>query len=389
MQNILFVHSNNYDIGGSDYCLFKLVTTIDRNKFNPFLLLGLDTKIANRYRAAGIPVIIKPMLRLRKTKNPIYHARYLLQFMPTVRSIMELIKKYDIDLIHSNDFQDLYGGAAAQQAGIKSIQHIRLIMEGQTILRKSISSFILQSNNRIAVVSDAVGRKMFARKGRVPPKVVTCYDWLDMERVGHARNEESFRAQIGVKENQPLIGAIGRLEPWKGQHVFVKAAALVSKDCPEARFVIVGGKVSGRGRELYEQELKRLASELNIENQLVFRGHRMDIANVMSSLNVYVHCSTDPDPLPGVVMEAMACARPVIGPRAGGVPEEIEENITGYLYEPGNEKAMAGFIKKLIANPQRAEQLGMAGKRRAERIFNKNTLCRQMEELYKEILYAN
>jgi len=183
-----------------------------------------------------------------------------------------------------------------------------------------------------------------------------------------------------------LIGAVGRLEPWKGQHVFVKAVAEVANFYPDARFVIVGGKVIGRGREKYEDELRAIASELQIENKLYFAGHRKDISNVMSALDIYVHCSVEPDPLPGVVMEAMAMAKPVIGPRAGGVPEEIDEGKTGLLYEPGNHQDMANSICRLIGSPDLAKAFGYAGKQRANTVFNKEYLCRHMENVYEEML---
>ena len=64
----------------------------------------------------------------------------------------------------------------------------------------------------------------------------------------------------------------------------------------------------------------------------------------MRALDIYVHCSVDPDPLPGVIMEAMEMGKPAIGPRAGGVPEVIDDGKTGLLYKPGDFQALsAGF----------------------------------------------
>ncbi|HUU41341.1 MAG TPA: glycosyltransferase [Desulfatiglandales bacterium] len=384
--NILFIHANNYDIGGSDYCLLKLAATLDRTRFNPIVLLGLETEVADKYRAHGIPLKIIPMYRVRKIKAPGYQFKFVFLFFPTVLKIASLIKKYQIDIVHSNDFLDIYGPIAARLIGVKSIQHDRLIMRRPVWLKQLLCAFIRKINHRIAVVSDGVARAMFSKNHKVHAKVVTCYDWLDMEMVGHGEGSNEFRNEIGVGEEHVLIGAVGRLEPWKGQHVFVKAAAEVANSYPDARFVIVGGKVIGRGREKYGDELRTIASELQIENKLSFVGHRKDISNVMSALDIYVHCSVEPDPLPGVVMEAMAMAKPVIGPRAGGVPEEVEEGVTGFLYEPGDNEDMAIAICKLIASPQLAENFGIAGKKRAYTVFGKGALCRHMENVYEDML---
>lgn len=387
--NILFIHANNYDIGGSDYCLFKLAATLDRTRFNPIVLLGLETEIADKYREHGIPLKIIPMYRVRKIKSPSYQLKFVFLFFPTVLKIVSFIKKYQIDIVHSNDFLDIYGPISARLTGVKSIQHDRLIIRKPVWLKKLLCAFVVGFNHRIAVVSDSVARAMFSRNGNVHTKIITCYDWLDMEMVRHNEGSSEFRREIGVSEEHVLIGAVGRLEPWKGQHVFIKAAAQVADLCPEARFVVVGGKVMGRGRENYEAELKALSSDLQLDGRLIFAGHRNDISNIMDALGMYVHCSVEPDPLPGVVMEAMELGKPIVGPRAGGVPEEIDDGKTGLLYDPGDHQEMAKAICRLIASPDLAKSFGVAGKHRASTIFNKVTLCRHMENVYEDMLNGN
>ncbi len=384
--NVLFVHANNYDIGGSDYCLFKLVLALDRSRFNPVVLLGLETEIVDKYRKHGIPLMIIRMLRVRKIADPRYQLKFVCLFLPTVLKIMKLIRKYKIDIVHSNDFLDIYGPIAARLACVKSIQHDRLIMLRPVWLKTFLCYIIRKFNHRIAVVSDVVGREMFSKNGKVHPKVVTCYDWLDMDMVGHNVEKREFRKEIEVSEKYVLIGAVGRLESWKGQHVFIRAAAEIAKVFPNAKFVVVGGEVKGRGREKYGETLRSLATKLKIDNKICFAGFRNDISSVMSSLDIYVHCSVEPDPLPGVVMEAMAMGRPVVGPNAGGVPEEIDEGKTGLLYEPGNHQDMANSICRFIGSPDLAKAFGDAGKQRANTVFNKEYLYRHMENVYEEML---
>ena len=198
--NILFIHANNYDIGGSDYCLFKLVAALDRNRFNPLVLLGLETEIIEKYREHDIPVKIITMNRVRKTKNLLYQLKFVSLFFPTVLKILSLIRKYQIDIAHSNDFLDIHGPIAAKLAGVKSIQHDRLIMHRPVWIKKILCAMVEKLNNRIVVVSDGVARAMFSKNRRIHPKVVTCYDWLDMDIVGHSEGKGQFRKEIGVDE---------------------------------------------------------------------------------------------------------------------------------------------------------------------------------------------
>jgi len=386
IKNILYLHANNTDIGGADFCLFKLASSLDRSKFRPFVALSLPTSIIKLYERAGIPTKIIKMKRLKRTENPFYIISYFAVFFLTVFRIYKFIKKENIELVHSNDFQDIYGALASRLAGALSIQHIRLIMVSPKLLRIMLTMFIGIMNNRIITVSDGVARSMFSRNGKFHKKVVTCYDWLDMDAVEHARVGKDIRREFNIPENAPLIGVVGRLEHWKGQHVIIKASPLVVEQFPEARFMIIGGIVEGRNRERYSEELKKLASEMGTLDRIIFTGHRNDIANVMSSLDIFVHTSVLPDPLPGVVMEAMLCARPVIGSNAGGVPEEIENGATGLLYAPGDHVEMAEAILYLLKNPAIAREMGQAGKMRAIAVFSKETLMKKMEEIYYSLL---
>jgi glycosyltransferase involved in cell wall biosynthesis len=78
--------------------------------------------------------------------------------------------------------------------------------------------------------------------------------------------------------------------------------------------------------------------------------------------------------------------RPAIGPRAGGVPELIDEGKTGLLYNPGDYQTMAKTICRLIASPELARDYGVAGKQRALTVFNKEHLCKKMENVYEDML---
>ena len=384
--NIVFIHANNTDIGGADFCLLKLVASLDRKRFNPLVLLGLETEITEKYRAQGIPVKIITMIRIRKSINLLYGLKFILFFFPGVMRIVSLLKRHQTHIVHSNDFLDIYGPIAARLARVKSIQHVRLIMHRPVLIRNILRAIIQKLNNCIIVVSNGVGQAMFSKNTRLHPKVITCYDWLDMGIVGHCEGTGEFRSEIGVSKELVLIGAVGRLEPWKGQHIFIKAAALVANYHPQTRFVIVGGKVSGRGREKYGDVLRTLASDLKIDDRIHFAGYRNDISNVLAALDIYVHCSVAPDPLPGVVMEAMAMGKPVVGPRAGGVPEEIEDGKTGLLYNPGDYQDMAKTICRLISSPDLAKDYGVAGKLRAMTVFNKDLLSRRMQQVYEGVL---
>ncbi len=383
---VLYVHANNTDIGGADYCLFKLASELDRKRFRPIICLSKKTDIFDLYRKAGIKTYLVNMERIKKNKNPLFLLKLLVKIIPTVMCLRKIIKKEGVDIVHGNDLLDIYGPMAGKLANVPVTQYVRWIIVSPVWMKKIITCIVLIINDMIITVSNGVAKEMFSKDGAVLPNITTCYDWIDMDKVGHSEKGADIRMEYDIPPDVPVVGCVGRLEYWKGQDVFIKAAAEVLSHFPETRFLVVGGGVEGRGREAYAVQLKALARELNIEDKVIFAGHRSDISDVMKSFDIFVHSSITPDPLPGVVMEAMYCSRPVVGADAGGVPEEVAEDITGLLYPPGNHRQMADKIIYLLGRPKVARQMGERGKKRVKKIFDKNILCARMEDIYKNLV---
>ncbi len=389
LKTILYVHANNTDIGGADYCLFKLAAALDRKKFRALVCLSRKTEILDLYEQEGIETRIIAMERIKKSFNPFYLGRLALNFFPTVRTLRTIIRNENVDLVHGNDLLDVYGPVAGMLENIPTTQYVRWILESPTWLKRLITRIVYHINHRVMTVSNGVAITMFAPDGIVLPKVVTSYDWMDMAAVGHKEKSSDIREEYQIPAKAPLVGCVGRLEAWKGQDVFIRSAAAVLKQIPDARFLVVGGTVDGRGRESYGDRCKSLTRELGISSRIIFTGHRSDISAVMNSLDVFVHASVSPDPLPGVVMEAMASNTPVVGADAGGVPEEMENRVTGLLYPPGDADHMAANIIWMLEHPGEAAGMGRAGYQRVNDLFNKVNLCRHIEQIYETMIQHN
>jgi len=383
---VLYVHANNTDIGGADYCLFKLAAELDPDKFRPIVCLSEKTEIVDLYNRAGIKTYIIEMARIKKSKNPFFLLKLIMKFVPTVDRLYKIIKNEQVDIVHGNDLLDIYGPIAGKIAKIPTVQYVRWILVSPSWLKKLLTFIVYIINDQVMAVSNGVANEMFSRNGVVLPKIITCYDWIDMDRVGHSEKGNDIKSEYNIPQNVPVVGCVGRLEYWKGQEVFIKAAAEVLEQFPEARFLVVGGGVKGRGREAYIDQLKELGKKLNITHRIIFTGHRSDILNTMNSIDIFIHTSITPDPLPGVIMEAMYCSRPVIGADAGGVPEEVLDGVTGWRYTPGDNRELAKKIICLLERPELASQMGDAGKKRVEEVFNKKKLCTRIENIYIKLV---
>ena len=139
---VLYVHANNMDIGGADYCLFKLASELDKELFRPVVCLSEKTEILDLYNKAGIKTYLIDMERIKKNKDPIYLLKFLFKFIPTVQRIRKIILYEQVDVVHGNDLLDIYGPIAGRLSRIPVTQYVRWILVSPVWLKKLLTSSI-------------------------------------------------------------------------------------------------------------------------------------------------------------------------------------------------------------------------------------------------------
>jgi glycosyltransferase involved in cell wall biosynthesis len=179
------------------------------------------------------------------------------------------------------------------------------------------------------------------------------------------------------------VGVIGRLAPWKGQHVFLQAFARAFPEPSDVRAVVIGGALFGE--DDYERRLHRLADDLGIERRVDFVGHLDDPTDARAALDVVVHCSTIPEPFGQVVVEAMATGVPVVAAATGGPAEVITDGQDGLLARPGDPDALASCLVRLADDLPLRRRLAAEGRRRA-RDFSPEQAAVGVLACYDEVL---
>jgi glycosyltransferase involved in cell wall biosynthesis len=176
----------------------------------------------------------------------------------------------------------------------------------------------------------------------------------------------------------PLIGMFGRICPWKGQDVFLRAIAQV----PGACAVIAGGALFGE--EEHEHRMKALAHELGVADRVTFAGHVDEVVAIMAACDVVVHCSTAPEPFGRVIVESMFVGTPVIASDAGGAREIVTNNVTGQLTPMNDAPALAAAIRRYLEEPDWARTVAAKAQTDAEQRFS----AQAMTERFNEILHT-
>ena len=385
-HTVVFVQPTS-EIGGSDIALYRLVTNLDRSTYRPIVVVPREGPLTAKFRQAGVHVVVQPMAQLRSVRDPLYHIGYLLRFWPSVLRLALLLRRERAEIVHSNSLYCLQGAWASLFAGVPHVWHVREIPDAPRPLRTLLLAMTVRLSSRVVAMTDAVATMFDGRSRRRAAKVMTVPDGIDLSVFHPGRDGGRIRRDLHIPANVPVAGFVARLDPWKGADVFVRAAAAAAKRLPEAQFIVCGGELPGY--EAHAAELRRLAAELDLDGRMHFTGWTYsvdDIPDVMAAIDVLVHTSVRPEPFGLVLVEAMATAKPVVAARQGGVPEVVDEGVTGLLTEPGDARAAAEAMLDVLSDASRAASLGAAGRARAEELFDVRTYVRRIEAMYSTIL---
>jgi glycosyltransferase involved in cell wall biosynthesis len=173
-----------------------------------------------------------------------------------------------------------------------------------------------------------------------------------------------------------------RLNKNKGIEYFLQAAAIVRRQCPRARFLIVGGSYF---EPEYKPALERLAANMNLSDVVVFTGERNDIPDVLQEIDISVLPSLS-EGLSNSLLESMAAGLPIVATNVGGNPEIVQDGRTGLLVPPRNAEALSTAIIRILQNPDLARRFGEKGYDRVKENFALTATVQRTEDLYMTLL---
>jgi L-malate glycosyltransferase len=224
--------------------------------------------------------------------------------------------------------------------------------------------------------SDAIARILEA-DGIAPGRIVTVHEGIDVARIAHIP-PISIHAELWLPSHAPVVMNIGALVAHKGQRHLIEAAAILMRDVPDVRVVILG---EGSLRGALEQQVRHL----HLEKHVLLPGFRADVLALLKSADIFV-MSSETEGLGTSVLDAMACARAVIGTTAGGIPEIIDDGVTGLLVPARDPEALAGAMKALLANEPLRSTMGAAGLARARERFTVERMIEGTLRVYERVL---
>ena len=369
-MNVLYL-DHATELGGAEHSLLALLRTLDRARAAPTLACP-PGRLAERAQALDVPVIDLSLEKLR-SRNPLASFARLRR---GARRLREELAQGSFGVVHANTLRAaVYAGQAAKPAGVPFVWHVR---------DYDVPAFVRAALMRSCDVAVATSQFMADALGS-GSKIRLIPNGIDPSDAPADSAFAAFREALGIAPQTPVVGCLGRIRPWKGQGYFLRVAARLAAELPQAVFLIVGGTLFPDPGRDYVAELEDEAARLGVRDRVVFTGHRDDPLAALGAMDVVVNCSEN-EPFGRVLIEAMACRRPVVAFRSGAVPEIVDDGNTGLLVSFGDVAAMAQAVLDLVRNPERAEAYGEAGRQRVAAYFTLAASTARIHALYDELV---
>jgi glycosyltransferase involved in cell wall biosynthesis len=233
------------------------------------------------------------------------------------------------------------------------------------------------TGTRFIAISEHIKRVLTDCFCMHPGDIRVILNGVNIERFRMLTDKERARARarFGISEGHKVVCAVAALIPEKGISYLLQAAQPILDAHPDTVFLIAG---DGRLSDQLAQE----ARDLGIAGHVVFLGLLPDVAELIATSDVVVVPSVWQEPAGLVVVEALASGRPVVATRVGGIPEYVEDGISGVLVEPRSAEQIALAVNKLLATPELAEGIGRAGRRLAVSNFTIERWVSETLEIY-------
>lgn len=357
----------NFRIGGTERQVANLVVRIDPSRFELHLgCLSQSGELLQELESLQVP---RPEFQISRL--------YGWSTWCQAKRLAEYIKAHNIQIVHSYGFYaNIFAIPAARLARAVVVASIRDTGEVLTPMQRRVQKAICRLADCVLVNAEAI-RSALIHQGYGTSNIEVIRNGIALGTF-EGKSRAGVRNALGIGESDRLILVSSRLNRMKGIEYFLEAASAVSRKIREAKFLIVG---DGADRA----PLEKRASELKLNDRVVFTGFRTDVPDLLSEASLSVLPSLS-EGLSNSLLESMASGVPVVATSVGGNPEVVEDGVTGILVPPRDPEALAVAMTRILADQSLASRFGEAGKKRVATLYSIERNVRETEQLYESLI---
>jgi glycosyltransferase involved in cell wall biosynthesis len=352
--------------GGAQEHVFNIVTRVDRERFDVSVVSLSPGSAVRKIERSGVPACV-----IDTGADDDAAVAELAAYLATVRAQVVHNHMYRAEVVGTRAALAVAATGRPRPLVVSTVHSSRIRSYEDRDLIRALTP---QIDHLIAVSRSIVNK--ISDEGRTGSPVSLIHNGVDLDRYAEQDACCTLHEEYGMAPSAPIVGVVGRLEPEKGHPTLLDAWPLVLAQVPEAYLLVVG-----EGSRL--EALQEQARALGISSKVVFTGRRDDVPAVTAALDVAVLPSyREAQGL--TILEAMALSRPVVASNVGGIPEMVEDGVTGLLVPPHQPEPLAEAIVRLLRDHPLADTLARAGHDLVHRKFCVEAMVHAIEDLYEE-----
>jgi glycosyltransferase involved in cell wall biosynthesis len=382
---VLFVN-HTAEVSGAERSLLSLLAalpeTVERRAAVP------SGRLVGEIERLGIPV--SPILGTAGSLrlHPLHTPRAVAEMSLAALQVRRIARRHDVDLVHANSIRAgiVLGLGRLSRA---TVVHIRDCLPPGPLATASLR---LIAATATTVVANSGYTARSVKTAAPGAHVEVVHNPVDLTLWDPARiDRAAARARLGAAgERRLLLGVVAQLSPWKGQGTAIEALRLLCDQGIDAHLLLIGSakfvaRATRFDNEAYVADLRAQVAQAGLEERVSWLGEREDVPELVRALDILLLPSLE-EPFGRALIEAMALGVPVISTDVGGPLEIIEHGREGYLVSPHEPAAWAQAIGRIAESPDRAREMGLAGRRRVQAAFTAEHHAARMLDVYERAL---
>lgn len=377
-------------MGGVQFSTLYLVQHLDSTLWEPTVICPEEGDLTDACRRSGIAVHILKCPAWRSTSfrigrdtarlpNPL---AWLWDGWATgvaAQRLARFLKQASPDLVVTKGLSShFYGGLAARQSGIPCVWHVQDFVSERfwKIYQRLFGQVARWIPDHIIVDSACISRQLHRK---VQDRISIIHNGVDTEVFRPDVDGRAIRREIGIPVDAMVIGHIGRMTPWKGQHYLLRAFAGIAGVMENVYLLFVGAPVFDSNA--YERDLLNLTAKLGLSDRVKFAGYRHDIPFVLAAMDVFAFTSVEKDTSPLTLLSAMSSGRPIVAFDIEGVQELLPAH-EQCVVPVGQVNALARSIIKLLSNAALRQRLAASARQLAETEFGIDKYVARVERAF-------
>lgn len=377
---IRILHYNHTSkVSGAENILLTIIENLDRARFQSVVAAPEGRCLGDAVNQRKIPFVSMRDLSARFTCRPDLLMKYAASSFLAILAFRGIVRREQPQIIHANSVRaGLVATLATLGMNVPVLWHVHDILPRHPLSLPIRMAAAFSSKTSVVSVSKATAssfegkylRRLLGRRSS------TLYNGIDTERFTRERgNRARVREALALNSKDFCIGHIGQFSERKNQLGMIRAFAELLPQRPNAVLLLVGAPLFAHEVK-YAQQLEQEVRNLQIEGRVRFLGQRSDVPSLMQALDLLV-VNSQQEPLALTVVEGFSAHLPVLGSRIGGIPEMIENGVTGWLISAPDPRSLASDIVFIARNPALAKDVSEAAFTLATSKF---TVDRFMEE---------